>query len=176
MDSTIIRTCKNCNNTDEYTVTKTEAAFWLKDNLIRNKKCTKCGSSEASSMEHPALKLDRELLDIWGADPKLYFIDQDEEIILAEEENLALFVEAIDNKLYPQSKLNILLAAICILAYDNIVEPEEYTATENAHRKVTANKAINELIKKKHLLTTLTWEIMDYVKEVVFPRLDIKHQ
>jgi hypothetical protein len=174
MEFKAIRTCKDCNTIDEYVLSKIDAAFSTRYQLIQSKKCTKCSSDKWSSISYPSPELDKELLDIWGTDAKLYFIDQDEDVILAEEENLPLFLEAIDNKLYTQPKLNTLLAAICILAYDNIVAPEEYTTAENIQRKARADNALNELIKRKHLLTNLDWEIMDYVKEVVFPRLDIK--
>ncbi|MDV6168636.1 hypothetical protein R1T16_09390 [Flavobacterium sp. DG1-102-2] len=174
MEFRAIRTCKNCGSEDEYALSKIDAAFSLKYDLIQSKKCTKCNSDKWSEIKYPSPYLDKELLDIWGADLDLNFMDQDEDIILAEEENLPLFLEAIDNKRYPQSKLNILLSALCILAYDNIIAPEEYTAAENIHRKAKADRVINELTKRKHLLTNLSWEIMDYIKEVIFPRLDIK--
>ena len=120
MEFRAIRTCKNCGSEDEYALSKIDAAFSLKYDLIQSKKCTKCNSDKWSEIKYPSPYLDKELLDIWGTDLDLNFMDQDEDIILAEEENLPLFLEAIDNKRYPQSKLNILLSALCILAYDNI--------------------------------------------------------
>jgi len=174
MEFKIVRTCKNCNNKDEYTISKIEAAFSLKDKIIKNKPCTKCSSDKWSSVSYSRPELDKELLDKCGADPNLYFMDQDEDIILAEEENLPLLLEAIDKKIYPKPKLNILLSAICILAYDNIIASEEYTFTENQQRKILADKVINELHKIKHLLTDLNWEIPPYVKDIVLPRLGNK--
>lgn len=173
MEIKILRTCKQCGNTDEYSISKFEAAFSTRDKIVYNKKCSKCDSHKYASISYPIPDLDKEILDKWGNDPKLFFMDQDEDLILAEENNLPLFLEAIDNKLYPQAKLNILLSAICVLACDNIVGSEEYTIGENRSRKAKADKVLNELLKRKHLLTKLNWEIMDYIKEIVFPRLDI---
>ncbi len=175
MQYTAEKVCKDCGNTDTFGLTKIEAAFSLKDRLLQNMKCTKCGSEKWSYYRHDKPDIDAELLDIWGHDPKLFFMDQDEDIILAEENNLPLFLKAIDKQDYPERKLNILLAALCIIVYDNVIADEEYTQEENIRRRKTADIVIAELIPRKHLVAeTKDWEILDYVSKVVFPLIGLK--
>ncbi|AWH86134.1 hypothetical protein HYN59_13890 [Flavobacterium album] len=174
MEYTAEKVCKECGAKDIFELTKTEAAFSLKDSTLQNSKCTNCGSERWNFYAHNRPDLDTELLEIWGNDPNIYFMDQDEDIVLAEEENIPLFLNAIDNKLYPQRKLNILLAALCIIVYDNVAANEEYTDEENIKRKKIADKVIPELSYRKHLIDeTKNWEIMDYIRKVVFPLIGL---
>tara|TARA_B100001105_G_C22239394_1_gene377583 strand:+ start:77 stop:613 length:537 start_codon:yes stop_codon:yes gene_type:complete len=171
------KVCKDCGNTDVFTLTKIEAAFSLKDSTIQKAACTNCSSVKWSSYWHNKPGLDIELLNIWGYDPDLYFMDQDEDIILAEEENVPLFLNAIDKQNYPQKKLNTLLAALCIIVYDNVIADKEYTEQENIRRRKTADKVITELIPRKHLVAeTKDWEIMDYVRQIVFPLIGLNER
>jgi len=48
--------------------------------------------------------LNKNLLDEWGYDDKMWLDQQDEEIIFAEIANLELFLDAIDNSDYLQTK------------------------------------------------------------------------
>ncbi len=174
MEYKAYKVCKDCGNTDEFLLSKTEAAFSLKDKSIQNTKCTTCGSEKWTSYGHSKPEIDAELLTIWGNHPKLFFMDQDEDIILAEENNLQLFLNAIDKQLYPERKLNILLASLCIIVYDNIAANEEYTDDENIERKKIADKVIPELSHRKHLVAeTKEWEIMNYIREAVFPLIGL---
>jgi len=171
------KVCKDCGNTDVFTLTKIEAAFSIEDSAIQKTACTKCGSFKWSSYWHNKPDLDGELLDAWGNGPNLSFLDQDEDIILAEEANVPLFLDAIDKQNYPQKKLNILLAALCIMVYDNVIADEEYTEQENIRRRKTADKVIAGLIPRKHLVAeTKDWEIMDYVRQIVFPLIGINEK
>ncbi len=56
----------------------------------------------------PLLKLDKQLLDIWGNNLQLTLMEQDEELLLAEVEYLPMILQAIDEKQYLPAKINTL--------------------------------------------------------------------
>lgn len=170
----IKKQCAVCNNIDEYSVTLAELAFNHKDHYIAGKLCTKCGSEKFSAITYDRFTINQELLDIWGQEPSYYFNPQDEDLILAEPYYIPLFLNAIDNNLYPKKKLGILVSALCILVYDHSGGDEEYTEVENEYRKEIINQVVPELQKRKQLIFDLQNEIMDYIKERVFPLIGLK--
>jgi len=149
MKYNVERECRDCKNTDLYPFSKTAIAFKLYDETkIWQNNCTKCGSINSSFVSYENL-FDKELLDIWGYDTALHFIDQDEEIILAEMDNLVSILQAIDEAKYPKSKISVLVQTICILLYDNVIAEEEYTKEENLIRSGNATIVRTELVKRK---------------------------
>ncbi len=95
------RCCKDCGNVDVFPLTKMEAAFWLYDTQkMWDTPCTKYSSTNCASTRHPSVTIDQKLLDIWGNDPKLYFLSQDEELIIGELDYLPLLLKAIDKGSY----------------------------------------------------------------------------
>lgn len=177
----ITRTCKDCKNKDLFEFTKIEATFRLYDsNKIWNFTCTKCHSTKCSSVSYSPPKIDKELLDIWGANPNYYFMEQDEDIILADIDYLNLFLDAIDNNSYPKEKIDILIAACCILLYDNTWDlkdfaqentPIEDLEDKNKDAQKRADKVRKELLKRKDKVKAAKNSIMDYIKKVVFPQI-----
>ena len=138
------------------------------------KKCSKCNSQNCSSLHHPFVKLDKEILDIWGNDEKLYLNPQDEEIILAEMDYFLLIITSINEDKYLKRKIEILLESICILLYDHTVNPEEYDDDENHIRQKNAEIILPELIKLRDKIIESEKNIMEYIKKVVFPQLGIE--
>ncbi|HYD91422.1 MAG TPA: hypothetical protein VEA37_08050 [Flavobacterium sp.] len=119
--------------------------------------------------------LNKNLLDEWGYDPKKKFDQQDEEIILAEIENLELFLDAIDNSNYLQTKKDTLLGALCVLYYDNSIEDIVHTVDENTERKAILNTLLPELVKRNKLIKALPeWQLGEYVKAIVYPSIGLK--
>lgn len=174
MEYKLTRTCKDCENVDSYELTRVEAAFELYNSKeIWNKKCSKCGSVSCGSLVHHHPKLDKSLLDIWGSDPTLYFMEQDQELFLAEYDYFPMILNAIDEGKYLKSKIDVLVEAICILLYDNIVSPEEYSEQENLDRQNIAQKVRPELIKRKDRIIDAGDAVMDYIKKVVYPQIGI---
>uniref|UniRef100_UPI0040493ADF hypothetical protein n=1 Tax=Flavobacterium sp. TaxID=239 RepID=UPI0040493ADF len=171
----LIRTCKDCKNENAFEFTKIQSAFKLYDsNEIWKKKCSKCNSQNCSSLHHPFVKLDKEILDIWGNDEKLYLNPQDEEIILAEMDYFPLIITSIYEDKYLKRKIEILLESICILLYDNTVNQEEYDDDENHIRQKNAEIILPELIKLRDKIKESEKNIMEYIKKVVFPQLEIE--
>lgn len=168
------RSCKACHQEDFYPLSKVEAAFHLYDlQEVWAKKCSSCGAKQASSVSYHTPETDQELLDIWGHDPELRFMDQDEAIMLGEYEHLPLLLKAIDEDKYPKAKIHVLIEAICVILYDNSYPSDEFSAKEEEDRRQTAARVLPELIKRKERIKESEEEIWDYVKEVVFPQIGL---
>ncbi|MFK7971134.1 MAG: hypothetical protein AB8F95_12240 [Bacteroidia bacterium] len=169
------RTCGDCEYIDFFDLTKIEAAFDLYDHAaIWKSPCTQCGSEKANALGLNKPDFDKALLDLWGNDPKLFFMSQDEDLLLAEIEYLPLLLQTIDEDKYLEHKIHILVGALCILLYDHTVAPEEYTEQENKEREEIAQKVRPELIKRKRKIIEASAWIGDYVKKVVFPQIGIR--
>jgi len=111
---------------------------------------------------------------MWGNDPELRVLDQDEELILAEFEYLPMLLNAIDDSSYMGAKTDILIEAICILLYDYSVVSEEYSDPEKVEREQIAQQVRQELIKRKQIIIQSQAYMRDYVKEVVYPQIGIE--
>lgn len=169
------RECANCKNIDIIYLTKFEASFELFDSdKIWNSECTKCLSLKCANLRHFHPKLDEEILNIWGVDEKLFFYEQDEELFLAEIEYFELILNKIDNSTFLKYKIDVLLEAICVLLYDNISSNEEYSDLENIERKKIADKIRPELIKRKEKIKHSEHQIMEYIKNEVFPQIGLE--
>ncbi len=174
MNYKLIRTCKDCNNEDSFTLTKVEVAFEQYNfNSIWESPCTICKSMNCSSISNPMIKVDRELLDLWGNDSNLHFMEQDEEIILAEIDYFPMILQAIDKEIYLRNKTNILIDAACVLLYEYTNYQDEYSQKENEIRKITARKIREELIKRKDKISRAEDVIMGYIKDNVFPQIGL---
>ena len=92
----LTRTCKDCKHVDSIELTKVEAAFELYDSKkFWNTPCSNCGSKKCECLGHQHPKLDKELLDMWGNNPELFLMEQDQELLLAEYEYLPMLLNAI---------------------------------------------------------------------------------
>ena len=164
MKYTYIRTCE-CGNIREIKVSKKEAAFRLKDREIFNLKCEKCGKIRLKllSREHP--DLDKELLLEWVAHEDYAFMSQDEELILADVDNIDLILDVLDNYKILSFKRNILIQALCVIIYDN-----SRSQTKNLE---IVNRVATELYKRKQDVLAAQEGITDSIKAVVFPIIGI---
>lgn len=167
--------CKDCKNVDSIVLTKIEAAFELYDSSkIWKTSCSNCGSSSCESLGHQHPTLDKELLDLWGNDPELFLMEQDQELLLAEYDYFPMILTAIDESKYPKPKIDVLIEAICVLLYDNTVAPEEYSEKENCERENIAEKVRSELIKRKNRIIEAGDSVMEYIQEIVYPQIGIQ--
>ena len=156
-------------------VTKIEAAFEIYDaSKIYNIKCSNCDSDSLKYLEHAHPKLDQEILDLWGTTENYRVSPQDEEIVLAEIENLSLILKAIDENKYLESKQTVLIQALCVILYDYTVEPNEnYNLTTDERNKII-DQIRPELIKRKNQIKEVENWILGYIKLVVFPQLNLE--
>lgn len=175
MEYKLTRTCKDCKNIDSIKLTKIESAFELYDSsAIWKTPCSNCGSINCESLGHHHPKLDKELLDIWGNDSELFLMEQDQELLLAEYDYFPMLLNAIDESKYLDTKIDVLIEAICVLLYDNTVSPDEYSQKENNKREIIAKKVRPELTKRKDRILKAGDSVMEYIQEVVYPQIGIK--
>lgn len=172
----LIRTCK-CGNTDEIELTKREAAFDLYDSKeIWNSKCSKCGGTKCVSTGLNKPDFDKELILEWGNNSDLYFMEQDEDLMLAEEKYIDVILDIVDNHKILAEKRNILIEALCVLIHDNSKEliDEDLNSEESDSRTKIADRVANELKTRKELVLLAENWIMDYIKEKAFPRIGLE--
>lgn len=160
--------CAKCNKRETVFLSKREATFELynTDELFP-KICPMCkGNNFTFSTSLP--KLDMALLTEWACNEDLHLMPQDEELLLADEYYFDLILEILDtqNDIHIH-KQNTLMDALCILVYDNSIEKND-----NADIFLK-KKGIEELNKRKAKLMVAEDWIMDYIKEIVFPLLDL---
>ncbi|MEP3891055.1 MAG: hypothetical protein ABJN69_11390 [Hellea sp.] len=114
-------TCKNCGHGNSIDRTKIEAAF---DHSPNRAPCTQCGGTDLASAGYSMPEIDEELLEIWYADPALYFMDQDEDLIIAgaDLEVLENFLEKNDLKI---ERAKLMGPIFAIKLYDDNFENSE---------------------------------------------------
>tara|TARA_Y100000782_G_scaffold115436_1_gene158407 strand:+ start:8780 stop:9298 length:519 start_codon:yes stop_codon:yes gene_type:complete len=170
-DSYIIeRECSNCGSIERISVSRREAAFELVDiNDVVGNNCKKCSASKfITSYQTP--ELDYELLKEWATNSELFLMEQDEELLLADEKYLNNILSILDNVSLLDHKRNLLMDALCIVVNDNTVEGNQ-EKDDNLRERV-----IKELNKRTDLLNQANDWIMDYIKEVVYPQLELKEK
>ncbi|MFY7669824.1 hypothetical protein ACOSP6_01920 [Tenacibaculum sp. MEBiC06402] len=161
------KACK-CGNVDSIEVTRKEAAFGLKEKEIWSQKCSKCGNKDFTSLSHPQPDFEIDLLLEWANNPDYFFMEQDEDLMLAEEKNIETILEVLDNHQILKQKRNILIEALCVIIYDN--------SNSDKGNQNLINRVANELKKRKtDVLNAQDW-IMDYIKEVAFPIIGIQYE
>lgn len=176
MEYKLERQCNDCGNIDTIALTKIEAAFEIYNiGNIWNQNCKKCDSKNCASTKSGPKFIDKELLDIWGNDLNLFFMSQDEELILAEMQYFPMILNAIDDEKYLDRKIDILLESICILLYDNTASCEEYSKEENDIRGKNKNIVLPELIKRKEKIHKASSLFFDYIKEETFPKIGLQY-
>lgn len=164
----IKRECSNCGQITEIEVSKRESAFDLYDiNKSLGLVCNKCKLTNfITYFDKP--ELDFELLKEWAKDPDLSLMEQDEDLIIAEAKYLEIILNVLDNEEILLQKNNILIEALCVIIYDNSVEGNE--KPDNDLKK----RVIEELNKRQDKLKLAEGWIMDYIKVVVYPQLQIE--
>ncbi|AWW29161.1 hypothetical protein DN752_02830 [Echinicola strongylocentroti] len=167
---TIERECSNCGSKEQISVSRREAAFELVDiNEVVGKNCKKCSATKFI-IYYQTPDLDFELLKEWATNPELYLMGQDEELLLADEKYLDNILNILDNVALLDHKRNLLMDALCVIVYDNTIDDNKQK-DENLKERV-----IKELNKRIYQLKQADDWIMDYIKEVVYPQLELKEK
>lgn len=163
------RICKNCGFEEQRENEKFVASFESKRKW--ESKCPNCGEKNIERAGWALPDLDSELLRVWGQDESLQFDQQDEDILLAEEENIELLLNGVDSKELLHSKRSTLLAALCVLIYDHTLNSDE---DDPEIKPEISAKVTAELKDRMYLFQELdTVYISDYIKDVVYPQLGI---
>lgn len=137
---------------------------------FNNIPCSKCGCNEFNGWGYSMSELDKELFIEWANNPDLFFLSQDEELIIAEEKYIDYILYILDNNIGTTHKTNILIHALCVLIYDYSVDDCRDYKQEEATRIIERVKT--ELLKRKNLLKEAEYWIPEYIKAIVFPIID----
>ena len=165
------RTCANCDFEDERTLSIIEASFASRSEW--KEACSHCGGNEFSGSNCEIPLLSREALELWCGDKDLYFLDQDEDILIAEAGNLDLLIEYLDNEKVNSDKRSILLSVLCILLYDNL---KNVPSSEDTYDDALAKKVKTVLLKRLHYFEELNSSLIeDYIKKYVYQELGLVH-
>lgn len=152
--------CKPCGKEFQIVLTKYEAAFdALSNKKVRGAKCPDCGSEEYQSTSIQPPPVDEDILLRWANDENLYFLSQDEDLMLAEKENIGLIEQFIQRNDILSFKRDILLSVLCVIVYDR----------SEGHKE-----ALDVLLKHKDLLDAARPQMYDYIGKNVFPKLGLK--
>ena len=161
------KVCSSCSHEDNREIPAEIAAFEeLRKWVVA---CPKCGSLETtiSGVTIPAPT--REIMAVWASDNSLSFYEQDEDICLAEEDNIEIILEFLDSNTTLPTKKSILLATLCVLIHDNVPEDDDSEVDIDI-----ANRVTRELKKRIKLFDELDTDlIMDYVKELAYPQIGV---
>jgi hypothetical protein len=161
------RHCTKCGWSEERALGKRDAAFQLVPS--RGEPCPNCSAhSWSGGLEQP--NLTPELLTEWATDATLYLMDQDEELLLANEAYVETLLSVLDKGVALPQKHGIIIEALCIIVFDNL-NPQN--TLPSAEREQTAQRVVAELVKRKPMVLEHRHAVMDYVQKVVFPKLDI---
>lgn len=163
----IERTCSKCGHHIRLELTKRESAFSLKTvEGIHGDECNQCSGRKFFG-KHITPNLDFELLKEWATDLNLFLMEQDEELFLSREEYIDIVLKVLDTVEVKDHKRNVLMDSLCIIVYDNSVE-----GNQQKNEKLK-QRVLVELNKRKDKLKLAGDWIMDYIKEVVYPQLNL---
>jgi hypothetical protein len=162
------RACK-CGNVDYISATKVEVAFDLKENEVAKIPCSKCGSKKGCSMTASLPDIDEELLRIWIRNEDDCFLDQDEELILAQyPENTSLYLSYLDSKQVSDHKKSMLVQVLMVMLYGRTVHKEEMPKDELTLQLIHGLKERIELVSRYN---HYGW---DYIKKVCYPIIGLE--
>lgn len=148
-----VQTCK-CGYKKERFLSKKQAAFNLLGSNYMT--CIHCGEIKPQSSALSKPELDNELLQIWGTNEEYYFSEQDEDLFLADINNLDVLLEGFDNQGFLQDKKGIIASALFVLFVDNLSKK---------------SVILPELLKRKTHLLNYKKHIWGYLWKKVEPHL-----
>ena len=147
-------TCKNCEAVNKIVRTKYEAAF---DHLPKRAPCTQCRGTEYISAGAAMPEVDSELLEMWFSDPNLYFLDQDEDLIIANT-HLDVLKTFLQKEGRTGERAYAMGPVLAVKLYDDLFEDTEERGW-----------CINWLSQNKNYWLGST---SDYVIEKIMPMID----
>jgi len=163
MDYIQFKTCRKCGTKTERSLDEETAAF------VQTRQwsitCPNCNSKILNEgCNTPPLTYD--LLKKWARNDSLQFIEQDEDIILADNNRLGLLLDIFDSDKTTEYKRGIIIQALCVLLYDNLASKEDNPESD---RKI-ADRIVRELNERKNMVKLGKGQFIEpYIEKVVFP-------
>lgn len=172
MEYYVYRSCYDCRQEEKIGVTKVELAFsYYRDKMLSKRPCPHCVALAGGSLGYSMVALDQELLDLWGNDSRLSFLEQDEDLVLADILYVPMMLEALDRRKYKKHKLRTLVSALCVLVYDNLGAAG--TKKDAAKRQQVLDTVIPALQARREFVQRAGSTVMDYIRKAVFPLIQI---
>lgn len=112
------RKCRECGFVEKRDLPPLEAAF--EHGRVWKGPCLKCGLTQLQGGTTEIPPLSAEQLEVWANNEEFEFSSQDEDIVLARPESLALLLQCLDDSRTPASKRATLLAALFVIIYDHL--------------------------------------------------------
>ena len=158
------KTCRLCESVEEREISTKQAAF--ESTRAWKKPCKKCGSIDFLSSSFEIPDMNRDLLILWAQDESLTVLDQDEDIMLADEKNLEILESLLHEDYTLKTKKAVIISSICVVIYDNLIEDDDSNeeALEKAILILKRNIGILDEINEDY--------ICDYIKEKVYPKIN----
>jgi len=148
-------TCKRCTHQNSFERTKYQAAF---EHRPKIPPCIQCGGTKYSAASVSMPDIDLELLEMWAASDDLQFLEQDEDLIMADTP-LPIFKAFLGNK--PDDKMReglLIWMSVLKLYEDDFERPED------------RNWCIQFLLQRRDQWGNLD---RDYIWERVLPLLNV---
>lgn len=164
------KVCRKCGHEDTRENTKCVAAF--ESTRVWRSPCPICQSTEVNGASDEFPPLDEDIMALWCNDESLFLLDQDEDIVMADAQNIDLLFKFLDNDNLLPSKQETILSALCVLVYDNTPDDEEDLDIDAE----IAKKVIDGLKQRIALFADMNEHYpMDYIREVVYPQLGLAY-
>ena len=124
--------CGDCKTQNERPLTKVEAAFFGALKVQRTLRCKKCGGGNVTAFAHAGPEVsDPEVLQPWLDNEKLYFLEQDEELMLALVDARRL-VDLLNDPATPRARLRLLLRGLVYRVHaGKLADPDEEQAAKD---------------------------------------------
>lgn len=113
--------CGDCGTNNSKELTRYEAAFL--DSLDLRFECVSCGSTKYQTSSFTQPKIDADLLEAWFKDSSLMFMQQDEDLLVADAD-LAEIRAFLDRPDAPEARRAKLGEALAVKLYDGAFKNE----------------------------------------------------
>ena len=113
-------TCTNCDTQNQFERTKFQAAF---DHRPKLPPCKTCGGSKSRASGSAKPDIDTELLEHWFKNPELFFMEQDEDLILSDTD-LPILKQFLSNPENQSKRKRSIGPALAVKLHDEIYESE----------------------------------------------------
>jgi len=114
-------TCKSCAHQNSFERTKYQAAFEHRPTIPP---CDQCGGTTYYAASTGLPDIDLELLEMWAADDDLYFLEQDEDLVIAGT-SVSVLKAYLNNKPDDKSREALLIWVFVLKLYDGNFDTQD---------------------------------------------------
>jgi hypothetical protein len=100
-------------------------------------------------------------------------MEQDEDLLIAEEKYIEIILDLIDNCKILNEKKIVLIQALCTIVYDNLKNKANKGKFE---RQLLIDKVVYELKKRREQVLDVRASIFGYIKDIVLPLIEVDNE